>query len=404
MIKFSYSYPDGFEDDFRSDFIVDICQVKAREELDNCTAEERVEAETLLSDESIHNLAFCNATELKQEINRIFTGHPVIVDYYNPVMFFSKYNFRFDLLKLDLSRQNIENRDRVTNYKDELLETLFRIKDEKSSLLAQYLHDELKELNTPVEIRDLLRAVQSLHQGKSKPFKDEAPYPSWVKNLSNIFDYEKCRSEYGLQIVKSSNLEVCPFCNNNPIIIAEGKRHIDKPDLDHFYPKSIYPFLAITLSNFVPSCHRCNRTFKRDEDTYVEIIEPELITDTYSDYMHPLVEGTLKSTVFHFLPATDRLTSPTVLVSGFDGFMKNIDLFELKSVYEVDKFVREYKSLKYIFDQKKGLEGSAQDAIDDEEFMAMALKLGQAFNEKNVPNFKFNLDAIESISNLKVNL
>lgn len=39
-------------------------------------------------------------------------------------------------------------------------------------------------------------------------------------------------------------------------------------DLDHFYIKSAYPFLALSVHNFIPSCQICNSRFKGTMDFY----------------------------------------------------------------------------------------------------------------------------------------
>ena len=39
------------------------------------------------------------------------------------------------------------------------------------------------------------------------------------------------------------------------------------PDIEHFFPKSIYPFLSLSISNLLPSCTFCNK-IKSDVDTY----------------------------------------------------------------------------------------------------------------------------------------
>ena len=59
-------------------------------------------------------------------------------------------------------------------------------------------------------------------------------------------------------------IEICPYCQRNYISSYEEKT---TADLDHFYPKSLYPFLALSLYNFIPSCQICNSRFKGDKDT-----------------------------------------------------------------------------------------------------------------------------------------
>lgn len=62
-----------------------------------------------------------------------------------------------------------------------------------------------------------------------------------------------------LQFIKNLNLQVCPYCGRNKINVAsyEGKRD-SKPPIDHFLPKSKYPFLAVSFCNLIPCCTTCN--------------------------------------------------------------------------------------------------------------------------------------------------
>lgn len=63
--------------------------------------------------------------------------------------------------------------------------------------------------------------------------------------------------------IKELKQRTCPYCNRNYIFSIEidrGKANpvIAKPQLDHFYPKSSYPFLGASLYNLIPSCNFCN--------------------------------------------------------------------------------------------------------------------------------------------------
>lgn len=69
------------------------------------------------------------------------------------------------------------------------------------------------------------------------------------------------------------NINVCPYCNRNFInpIYKENSVGTDNenqsPDIEHFFPKSIHPFLSLSISNLLPSCAFCNK-IKSDVDTY----------------------------------------------------------------------------------------------------------------------------------------
>lgn len=53
----------------------------------------------------------------------------------------------------------------------------------------------------------------------------------------------------------------CPYCNSRKV---DSREKIVGGELDHFYPKSIIPLLALCLYNFVPACEKCNN-IKRDK-------------------------------------------------------------------------------------------------------------------------------------------
>jgi len=66
----------------------------------------------------------------------------------------------------------------------------------------------------------------------------------------------------GLWLTKQLNIKVCPYCNAQNTVITEKKygKEIMKFQLDHFFPKSEFPYLSISLYNLIPSCANCNLT------------------------------------------------------------------------------------------------------------------------------------------------
>ena len=88
-----------------------------------------------------------------------------------------------------------------------------------------------------------------------------------------LFSYDKFPNHTGEwnrhKLLSLMEIEVCPYCQRN--YISSFEENDDKrttADLDHFYPKSLYPFLALSLYNFIPSCQICNSRFKGTKDTY----------------------------------------------------------------------------------------------------------------------------------------
>lgn len=78
------------------------------------------------------------------------------------------------------------------------------------------------------------------------------------------------RKTYGAYtFVNELDLKTCPYCNRNYIFIVDEKTGKLRPEIDHFYPKSIYPFLAMSFYNLIPSCPTCNHT-KKDKNSLIK--------------------------------------------------------------------------------------------------------------------------------------
>lgn len=59
--------------------------------------------------------------------------------------------------------------------------------------------------------------------------------------------------------ISERKVEVCPYCGRQKTIMAEELDRPDsKPPIDHFLPKSKYPFLALSVYNLIPCCTFCN--------------------------------------------------------------------------------------------------------------------------------------------------
>ncbi len=92
------------------------------------------------------------------------------------------------------------------------------------------------------------------------------------KNLANAFNYAKFSQQptdgtqwYAAKLMKEAlkNLQYCPYCNADMVYAMDTRGRIARSAFDHFFPAARYPFLALSLYNLIPSCHRCNSSFKR---------------------------------------------------------------------------------------------------------------------------------------------
>lgn len=71
--------------------------------------------------------------------------------------------------------------------------------------------------------------------------------------------YESFIQKNGIWLAQSLNVLVCPYCNRQYTFTVDGAHKI-RPQFDHFYPKSLYPYLALSFYNLIPCCPVCNHT------------------------------------------------------------------------------------------------------------------------------------------------
>jgi hypothetical protein len=137
----------------------------------------------------------------------------------------------------------------------------------------------------PGQFKSIIAAAQGIlheedlfviHKGKTKsqPFGDLL-----LKNVFNYTSYrgsDHCYRRYQKLLFEQAT---CPYCNDDSAKIIKIARTAPKSkimmlyDIDHFYPKHAFPYLALSFYNHIPSCKTCNQTFKEgkifDIDTHI---------------------------------------------------------------------------------------------------------------------------------------
>lgn len=143
--------------------------------------------------------------------------------------------------------------------------------------------------------------------------------------------YEKIRNNLAKDLIKENNIYICPYCKRNYINIITSKNETDfiiKPDLDHFYDKARYIFLAATIDNLIPSCTVCNGKLKGSIDFYK------------NKHRHPLVEENVIDTVtFNYIGSDNTIfIEEKNLLKNTDKISFNsLSTFRIEEVYNTHK-------------------------------------------------------------------
>ncbi|WP_185246266.1 hypothetical protein [Chryseobacterium bernardetii] len=104
---------------------------------------------------------------------------------------------------------------------------------------------------------------------KKSPIKDE---------ILKALNYKSLRGSFYPKYFRDLGLKTCVYCNSQlAISITTGRKVSAKFQLDHYWPKDVYPWLSICLFNLYPSCGPCNNGKSKKE------VEFNFYSDNYEE-------------------------------------------------------------------------------------------------------------------------
>lgn len=128
-----------------------------------------------------------------------------------------------------------------------------------------------------------------------------------IENCSVNKEFERIYTNFskrklGRTWAEMIGVTVCPYCNRSYIFTSSIKG--TRPQYDHFFPKSKYPYLALSMYNLIPCCAVCN-VLKHDDDTAKNpIIYP--YQDSYGNQAEFVENGVDADTIASWLGAAPK--------------------------------------------------------------------------------------------------
>ncbi|MDN5106757.1 hypothetical protein PJV93_06090 [Aliarcobacter butzleri] len=309
--------------------------------------------------------------------------------------------FRNEIIE-SIKNKNYSNLDTLKKkkYSNQFSVFIFyeKIRSEISKISNPIIKTELQSLDwfkvlvgSFEEIRELINDNENILAQRNPELIDFKQYKDIFEDL-----YEKKLS--GNENLKKQffnlfeNINVCPYCNRNfvnPIYKKNslgGDNKNQSPDIEHFFPKSIYPFLSLSISNLLPSCAFCNK-IKSDVDTFKHnCLSPYEIEN--SDFR------------FDFTLDTNQVKK-VKLISKTDS--KNSEILHLESLYnEVhSKYINDIfeNDLKYTQKNKDFLDKFKILTEKDYKKLFRNYYKEEDFNKQ--PLSKMTKDLYNQITNLK---
>ena len=163
------------------------------------------------------------------------------------------------------------------------LYTIFNMKiahctniDLKDILVYLYQNFEKLVIGNPFELdvirKEVTKKIENIAVKEELPKQQIKKKNRINKFLESIFvkEYDRFTDRnvknqnlwWAYTFVQNINISVCPYCNSQFIFTYLNDNGRTRPVLDHFFCKSEYPFLAISIYNLIPCCKVCNSDFK----------------------------------------------------------------------------------------------------------------------------------------------
>lgn len=155
-------------------------------------------------------------------------------------------------------------------------------------------------------------------------------FKTWF-NYENFYPDKKKSLNWNRQLfLVKLDVKTCPYCNRQYITSYKDKTMKNQGDLDHFYPKSRYPWLSLSLYNFVPSCTTCNK---------LKLAFTTPILHPFSDYDEEKIKFSLNYSNYEELVGLNMDFSISVNPLNEDDKLaqNSIVMFKLNEIYDVHK-------------------------------------------------------------------
>lgn len=336
----------------------------------------------------IRELVLCDASDLNEKISIIYDQIHILTE---------RYCFEYYLrnLSLDSSVATLNIRTKVG--KDEIKEIHARVmvdlqsmSDERNSIYLPIIITHMQGAVSASAIKNQLKSLISKKSGNHEFSIDEKDlYPNWVREFAALFNYKAMSEVFGRYITNNVGLNICPYCNNEDIETINIEGAETRPDLDHYYPKSKFPFLALTLSNLIPAGNRCNQKYKR--------------ANAMLGYAHPYIRGVGRNPLFNFNYLFDEGRHidalDITLHKQNNSLDDNLKLFKIQETHNKKNVKSWFLQLeeRYEFLRNNGVD-LLNNTLDNNDLIRIQLDVDIQKSPRNEQFQKLKVDALNIIS------
>lgn len=160
--------------------------------------------------------------------------------------------------------------------------------DFKQLVLAPY--SELKRVYEYIKQNEnpMLQECFPMNVNGKREIKEK--YKKYCEKFSKVTQTIAGDKKVNVMIVRAAKITVCPYCNRD--YINSRSKVSAGAQLDHFYPKSLYPFFALSLYNLVPVCATCNLVKRDNKKIFASPFDSSINWDDEIQFKFPDLEAT----------------------------------------------------------------------------------------------------------------
>jgi len=152
---------------------------------------------------------------------------------------------------------------------------LKKIENKKENFNISYsdidtlINKKLNNFDKDINLEKLVKADYK-YMKKLVDFINKNPKRHELSKIEKKYFFTMYERLQKAEFIKKINIQTCPYCNRNYIFnFTRNNKQEATAQLDHFFDKSKYPYLAVSIYNLVPSCNVCNqRKSSKQEDIF----------------------------------------------------------------------------------------------------------------------------------------
>lgn len=219
---------------------------------------------------------------------------------------------------------------------------------------------EMRELISRIDHKfpDLKKVLMKAPKNFDEEEKDLIGLLRWVYDYDRFSDEKISWGAYAL--VNLYELRICPYCQTSHINYHDVDALKMRPALDHFFPRSIYPYLGICLYNLIPSCYQCNSSIKSNKDPILAKVPHPL--EFCEEDVHFRIKDP-KGHSAHSPTATVRVE----ITTKSEAAENHVIFFKLRERYEW--YAHEFADAQNRVAQLRDASGSLQRMLEHSNFM-----------------------------------